>query len=376
MRFVVAGFVVFACALCACAVPPEVRGFEADVTIENSLMPFAMNSHCFWDLDQQKYRVDSEMFGAKNIDISDFNASMRYIIDEGFGQQSCRRCFLDEDMNPMGVPAIAVPDGTDVVNGETCDIWRVKFPLLDWSFCTQQHEPYAVLQTIQVLAGMKTTMTFKNILVYHPPAAVFNTNSTECQPPICAAPVDIALLIDGSGSISSSDFFLMKKFATLLATNTTISEEAVNIAVVQFSANAQVEFYLSSDQKEVLQGIQSMSQLDSSTNMDAGLDTAFGVLQKSKRSNPQVLIMFTDGVPDSGNDPVSHAQAIKDAGIEIYTVGVGDDVNPKLLQQIASEDKNPLQPHYMQASSFSQLLDLLNNVVSAACKGDTCANSQ
>lgn len=368
--------VVVACAVCAYAVPPEVRAFEADVTIENSMMPFPMDSHCYWDADQQKYRVDSEAFGAKNIDISDFNASIRYIIDEAFGQVECRRCFLDEDMGPMMVPPLALPDGTDTVNGETCDVWRIKFPMLDWSFCTQQHEPYAVLRTIQNAVGMVTTMTFKNINAYHPPAGVFEPNHTECQPPKCNVPVDIGLLVDGSGSISSTDFSLMKKFASLLATNTTISPEAVNIALVQFSKYAQTQFPLTNDEQKVLQGIASMSQMGSSTNMDAGLDRIYSVLQDSKRGAPQVLIMFTDGVPDGGCDPVSHAKTIKDAGIEIYTVGVGSGIDPKLLKAIASDDKNPLQPHFLQASSFTQLLELLDNVISGACKGDTCANSQ
>jgi len=380
MSRVVVVAAIIACAVCAYAVPPEVRAFESDVTIENSMMPFTYTGHCYWDMDQLKYRVDSEMMGAKNIDISDYNASVRYIIDSGWGQDTCRICYLDDDMNSMVVPPLAVPDGTDVVNGETCDVWRLKWPMLDWSFCTQQHEPYSVLRTIQKIynAGMtiSTTMTFSNILVYHPPAGVFKPNSSMCEPPKCEAPVDIALLIDGSGSISSSDFSLMKKFATLLASNVTISEDAAHIAIVQFSDNPRVEISLSDNENAVLSAISSMSQMCSGTNMDDGLDSAFAQLQKSQRNTDQVLVMFTDGEPNPGNDPVAHAQKIKDAGIEIYTVGVGSGVNPKILKDIASEDKNPLQPHYIQADSFTKLLELLNNVVSSVCKGDTCANPQ
>jgi len=379
-RLVVA-LVVVACAVCAYAVPPEVRALEADVRMETSIMPFlAIDGHCYWDIDQKKYRIDSQMMGYTSIDISDYNASIRYILESGMGQETCKQCFLDDDMNPLMVPPFAVADGTGVVNGETCDIWRLKWPMLDWSFCTQQQEPYAVLQTIFNFenAGMqvKTTMTFSNILAYHPPPGVFRTNSTMCEPPKCEAPVDITLLVDGSGSISSSDFALMKKFATLLATNITISEDAAHIGLVQFSSSPRVEIGLSDDANAVLTAISSMSQMGSGTNMDDGLDTAYSVLQKSQRNGDQVLIMFTDGEPDPGNDPVAHAKIIKDAGIEIYTVGVGSGVNPQILKDIASEDKNPLLPHYMQADSFADLVALLKNIVSAACKGDQCANPQ
>jgi len=377
--------VAIAVVICACiagvnAVPPEVKALEADVTIETSLMPISMKSHCYWDIDELKYRVDSSMLGMKDIQISDYNASIRYIIDEAFGQTQCRRCYLDDEMAPLLVPPIALPDGTDVVNGEVCDIWRLKWPMLDWSFCTQQKSPYAVLRTIMKMsnpaATFSTTMTFSNILVGKPPKAVFNTNNSDCDPPKCNAAVDVALLIDGSGSISSSDFALMKNFATMLATNLTIGKENANIGVIQFSDHAQDLFGLSADETTVVRGISNMQQMKSSTNMDEGLKTTHSVLMSTKRVVSQVMIMFTDGIPDSGNDPVAVAQTLKDDGIEIYTVGVGSDVNPDLLKKIASDDSNPLTPHYYQASSFSDLMDLLNNLVSAACKDDTCSNQQ
>jgi len=367
--------VLAACALCAiAAAPPEVRAFEADVVVESSIMPVSYKGHCYWDMDQEKYRLDTSMFGAKNIEINDFKNAVRYIIESGWGQDSCKVCFLDGDMNPMTVPPIAFPDGTDVVNGETCDLWRLKFPMVDWSFCTQQHAPFAILRTVMDIFSVKNTMTFSNILAYHPPAGVFEPNSTMCKPPKCQATVDIALLIDGSGSISSSDFRLMKEFATLVTRNVTISAQTANMAIVQFSSQSRVEIGLSDDANAITTAISSMVQMNSGTNMDSGLDTAYATLKKSTRSTSKVLIMFTDGEPDRGNNPVAHAKTIKDAGVEIYTVGVGSGVNPKILKDIASDDKNPLQPHYIQADSFTKLVELLSNIVAAMCKDDTCSS--
>jgi len=383
MNFFVTLF-VFVCAVCAYAVPPEVFGFEADVVMETTQAPFPVNSHAYWDIIQQKYRIDSEIYGMKMIEIDDYNSSIRYKLmpDPFGGQEQCMRCYLDEDMQPMAVPPVAVPDGTDIVNGEVCDIWRMKVPpYADWTFCTQQHEPYAVVRTIMTTTDPfgqvnTVTATFSNILVYHPPEGVFRTNSSVCEPPKCKAPVDVVLLVDASGSISSSNFALMKKFASMMASNMTISASDANFGLVQFSSSAKVEFNLLSDEQAVVNSISSMYQRSGSTNMDAGLDASFGVFKASSRNVNKVLIMFTDGYPDGGNNPVAHAQPLKDYGVEIYTVGVGSGVNPKILKDIATEDKNPLQPHYMQASSFTQLLDMLNNVVSAACKGDEACSGQ
>jgi len=376
-RFIVA-LLVFVCAVYAQLPPAEVRGFEADVSVETSMMPFPVQGHMYWDLDQQKERIDLDYYGQKMIEIDDFNASIRFRIqpDPFGGEEQCKRCFLDEEMTPMVVPPFAVPDGTDFVNNELCDVWRLKLPpFAEMSFYTQQHEPYSVLRAIMLTTdpfGSTTTvtMTLSNILVYHPPAGVFRTNSSVCEPPKCKAPVDIVLLLDASGSISSTNFALMKKFCYQMASNITISADDANFGLVQFSDNSRIEYYLSSDESAILSGISNMNQITGGTNMDSGLDTAFSVFKSSARKVNQVLIMFTDGEPNPGNDPVTHAKALKDAGIEIYTVGVGSGVNPRILKAIATEDSNELQPHYMQASSFTQLIDLLNNVISAACKGD------
>ena len=368
-----------ACAVAVSAVPPAVNYFEADMKIEQSMMPMPMDSHTYFDAEEQKLRVDTEMWGQKNIDIGDYNASIRYIIDEAFGQSTCRQCYLGDDLYPMAVPIIAYQDGTDTVNGETCDIWRVTWPMLDWEFCTQQSGHYAVLRTVMTMSNAgftaQTKLTFSNFNFDKPPKGVWETNTT-CEKPKCNAPVDIVLLVDGSGSISPSDFVLMKTFARSLVTNFTLSSEAANIALVQFSSTAVKAFDLLYDQAAILHGINTMQQLRGSTNMDAGLVTSRSVFASSKRSVNKVLIMFTDGAPDAGNNPVAVAQTLKDQNVEIYTVGVGSNVNPTLLKKIATEDKNPEQPHYFQAASFAKLMELVSNIVAAGCKGDECASKK
>jgi len=189
MNFFVTLF-VFVCAVCAYAVPPEVVGFEADVLMEDTQAPFPVNSHAYWDNIQQKFRIDAEMYGMKMIEIDDYNSSVSYrLMPDRLGGYQCTTGFVSKDLKPMVVPPGAVPDGTDTVNGEVCDVWRMKVPpYVDWSSCTQQHEPYAVVRSIITTTDPNgqvstTTLTFSNILVYTPPEGVFLTNSSVCDPP-------------------------------------------------------------------------------------------------------------------------------------------------------------------------------------------------
>jgi len=92
------------------------------------------------------------------------------------------------------------------------------------------------------------------------------------------------------------------------------------------------------------------------TNIGGGLDQAITELNsvRARTAAVKVVILLTDGKPnvDSGNNYVGNnapgaiswaldrADTAKDQGMTVYVVGVGADVNPSLLQDIASAPEN------------------------------------
>jgi len=70
------------------------------------------------------------------------------------------------------------------------------------------------------------------------------------------------------------------------------------------------------------------------TNIYTGIDAGIEQL-KSVKSENKVMIVMTDGQDGAGNTTLSSAQKAADAGIKIYTIGFGSDVNEDLLKQIA-----------------------------------------
>lgn len=92
------------------------------------------------------------------------------------------------------------------------------------------------------------------------------------------------------------------------------------------------------------------------TRADNGMKRAKAALTSARTNAKKVVIFFTDGTPTSGSefessvasDAVKTAKEIKDAGAEIYTVGIFSGANPNALvdsNRTSSENK------FMQAVS-------------------------
>lgn len=145
-----------------------------------------------------------------------------------------------------------------------------------------------------------------------------------------AATVELALLIDGSGSISSSNFALQRNaYASVLADITALpTDGTVAIGVWQFATGVQQVFAMQeitgANIGALLAAINAMTQLNGSTNISGAIDTAtaaiFGNLVTSTR---QVIDVSTDGQNNIGNLGTSRANALA-AGIDqINCIGIG-----------------------------------------------------
>lgn len=108
------------------------------------------------------------------------------------------------------------------------------------------------------------------------------------------------------------------------------------------------------------------------TNLKSGIDLATGELtggnDRPDGTSPDKMIIITDGHPNrplpSGTaDDVAKASAdaARAAGIEVFVVGVGSDVNTSYLQnEIADDDVLP--GHYFSVSGYSGLQTVLENL--------------
>ena len=115
-------------------------------------------------------------------------------------------------------------------------------------------------------------------------------------------PIDIGLVVDGSGSIDDADWKLQREgFSAALRDPANVPlDGSVAITVVQFSSGTQVEVPRTLiDSKEKLDGvvakIEGMEQRGSGTDPDNGIDAGTEALKPYREDAKQVLCLSSDG---------------------------------------------------------------------------------
>ncbi len=159
---------------------------------------------------------------------------------------------------------------------------------------------------------------------------------------------DLALVLDESGSISDSNYSLMKKLASELVNKL---DDEDNIALFTFDdiITKQSGFV---NKKDAADKILNLKQSKGMTAIYSAINAANNEFKlNSSNKATKIMIVLTDGLDNSSS--VSASSVTKDAvnnNIVIYTVGVGS-VNTNVLTSIS----NSTGGAYYSAANFSQL---------------------
>ena len=193
----------------------------------------------------------------------------------------------------------------------------------------------------------------------------------------CEVPTDIMLAIDLSGSMNNdggtppepitSSLKAAASFAARLKSN----DQA---GVATFATVGALAQTLMTDKAAVSRLIESLAidpqEERGSTNLSDAILKATEELSSSRHDSDarKVLVLFTDGkatAPDP--DPNAHARdaalAAKNAGITIFTIGLGEDLDQALLSEIASS------PDRTYTALDTRALDqIYRSITSAICE--------
>jgi uncharacterized protein YegL len=169
--------------------------------------------------------------------------------------------------------------------------------------------------------------------------------------------VQVAVIIDGSGSVGSSDFDVMLDgLAAAVEDSTCIPHNAsVELTVIQFSDMAQTEvgpsLVRASNASNLATQILAISQIGSTTDMADAFDQATAELTGSSRfasAEKQIINLSTDGEPDDDQDAIDARDAAIAAGIdEIDAEAIGTGADAVFLQdEIVYPQPGNLAPPY------------------------------
>ena len=180
--------------------------------------------------------------------------------------------------------------------------------------------------------------------------------------------VDIALVIDTSSSMTELTPAGRTKLAVALDAARVFLDQlhmadGDQAAIVTFNDEATLRSPLSSD-RTVLDAALAAATTAQYTRIDLGIAAARAELASSrhKPSNTPVMIVLTDGRANPVPVSVAEGQArqAKDAGVVIFTIGLGGDLDTDALRAIASRPE-----WYYTAPSADELAGIYRGIAVA-----------
>ncbi|XP_067662568.1 collagen alpha-1(XII) chain-like [Haliotis asinina] len=187
---------------------------------------------------------------------------------------------------------------------------------------------------------------------------------TECQD----KNPDIILLLDSSKNKSENDFNSMKDFTSRFASQFKIGSAAAQIGLVTYADKASNRFWLNTfTTQESLQHairIQSLNgnKSDLATALKYIREEALQPINGKRQSSSKVLVIVTGSPAQDPVEVLRQTRLIKDEGVRIVVVAVGDAAKDPVIQATASG-----LVHFQNVSRYSDLPRVAGKAVVESC---------
>lgn len=186
----------------------------------------------------------------------------------------------------------------------------------------------------------------------------------ECKSPAVA---DIVILVDGSWSIGRINFRLVRTFLENLVKAFSVDIDKTRIGLAQYSGDPRIEWHLNSHstKEAVIDAVKNLPYKGGNTLTGLALtfilENSFKVESGSRSGVPKIGILITDG--KSQDDVIPPAQSLKEAGIELFAIGV-KNADEAELKGIASP---PVDTHVYNVADFSVMSDIVESLTRTVC---------
>ncbi|KAF3706985.1 Collagen alpha-1(XIV) chain Undulin Precursor [Channa argus] len=200
--------------------------------------------------------------------------------------------------------------------------------------------------------------------------AVENNEITEavegfmCKTPAIA---DIVILVDGSWSIGRINFRLVRTFLENLVRAFTVEFDKTRIGLAQYSGDPRIEWHLNahSTKEAVIDAVKNLPYKGGNTLTGLALtfvlENSFKPESGSRLDVPKIGILITDG--KSQDDVIPPARRLKEAGIELFAIGV-KNADENELKSIASP---PVETHVYNVADFSAMGEIVEGLTKTVC---------
>ena len=180
--------------------------------------------------------------------------------------------------------------------------------------------------------------------------------------------IDLVIAMDESGSVGSRNFEIMKNFVEEIISHFVVSYSATRVAIVTWSTRVTLEFDFNKyiNYEGVKKGIERIQYSRGWTATGDALNLIrTSLFSQSPNDAKKVLFVLTDGRSNRQKyKPATEARLLKNDGVEIFTFGIGDEVNDYELAAIASR---PIHTHKFRVENFKDLSSLSHLITSKLC---------
>ncbi|KAK3737342.1 hypothetical protein RRG08_067406 [Elysia crispata] len=180
--------------------------------------------------------------------------------------------------------------------------------------------------------------------------------------------VDLALLLDASGSVKKNNFQHQVAFAADLVAQFEVGPTKVKVAAVTFASKVDSQFLLNdyNDTQSAVAAIRQIPYSMGSTRTDLALryarDVIFTPANGHRTGVPRVVLLATDG--DSNNQTATslEAQKLKKEGFTVFAIAIGNNLDLDALRDVATNAS-----FVSKVDSFTDLQNFLPSLQSSIC---------
>ncbi|GAB2596187.1 VWA domain-containing protein [Streptomyces capparidis] len=179
-----------------------------------------------------------------------------------------------------------------------------------------------------------------------------------------STPTDLVLVLDESGSINGTEYQQMNDFAESVVDGVAghgLFANGGTVGVVGFSNTGETVHPLDGDKEAVKAAIQNNPKQNGGTCISCGLTQAKTVLGADEPDRNEVVLVITDGNPNTGDPTKERAEELHPRAT-VIAVGVGDGVNQATLETVAS---GPGADNTFSVGDFGDLDKALKAIVEA-----------
>uniref|UniRef100_A0A8C9VEU1 Collagen type XIV alpha 1 chain n=1 Tax=Scleropages formosus TaxID=113540 RepID=A0A8C9VEU1_SCLFO len=187
----------------------------------------------------------------------------------------------------------------------------------------------------------------------------------ECKTPAIA---DIVILVDGSWSIGRINFRLVRTFLENLVSAFNVGFDKTRIGLTQYSGDPRTEWHLNAytTKDAVIDAVKNLPYKGGNTLTGLALNNileySFKPESGARPGVPKIAILITDG--KSQDDVIPPAQSLREAGIEVFSIGV-KNADENELKAIASP---PEDTHVYNVADFSAMGTIIDSLTRALCE--------